>query len=664
MKPRYLFIVLALLCVGPGPAVLADAFDPPASYYNSATGTGTTLKSQLHNIIDNHTFLFYSEARSALQVTDRDPNDPSNIILAYDRTSLDVSGLFASGIPGWDSGNSWNREHVWPRSRGINDDLGDDNSDLHNLRPSDPQINQNRGNFNFGGAFGQSYGLVSDGGTFWYPGDADAGMVARQSFYMAVRYDGSDSQTENLELTNGNPGSFGTTMGNLSRLIQWHYAAAPTDFERRRNDVIYDSYQGNRNPFIDRPEYVWSVFVDQNNDSRITIDGGTASPDTSQTTRTLDFGTAYVSIPTTAATQQVTLNKSGDDGTYYQVTVDGEASSSIEGRFNAFTTDGSDSQTLTIGMTTDTTTPGLKTGTVTINNLDVTTAGGAGRGANDADDVITTQFTVLDHMNGSFSGTSDLNTLTIDFGDVAQGSAQAGIAFDLFNLESAVGFTADMEIDTPFFGGSPELSVTGLTGTVAAGDSIQPTVNLDTTQSGEFSAVMLIKISDLDLPGEIQQTLILNLLAQVTEIAVPGDFDGDGLLTAQDIDLLFANLGGADPTYDLTNDGQVTNADADLWVSTLANTAYGDTDLDGDVDDSDLGTAFANYTGPISGSPASWTLGNTDGDADIDDSDLGSAFANYTGPQSPANVPEPASAVVLLVVAGFAARGARRIESS
>ena len=292
------------------------------------TGTGTTLKNQLHNIIDNHTFLFYSEARSALQVTDRDPNDPNSIILAYDRTSLDVSGLSASGIPGWDGGVSWNREHVWPRSRGINDDLGDDNSDLHNLRPIDPAINSNRSNRNFGGAFGQVFGVVFDGGTYWYPGDADAGMVARQSFYMAVRYDGSDSQTTNLELTNGNPSSNGTTMGNLSRLIEWHYAAPPDDFERRRNDVIHDNYQGNRNPFIDRPEYVWSVFVDQNNDSRITIGGGTTTADPSESTRTLDFGMALNdSPPASLANQIVTLNKAGNDGTYYEVNVSGDATS-------------------------------------------------------------------------------------------------------------------------------------------------------------------------------------------------------------------------------------------------------------------------------------------------------------------------------------------------
>ena len=543
MKRVVTCLAIALITFAARP----DAYDPPASYYNSATGTGTTLKSQLHNIIDDHTFLFYSEARSALQVTDRDPSDPSNIILVYDRQSLDVSGLFASGIPGWDSGISWNREHVWPRSRGINDDLGDDNSDLHNLRPGDPDVNSDRGNFNLGGAYGQSFGLVNDGGTYWYPGDADAGMVARQSFYMAVRYDGSDSETTNLELVNGNPASFGTTMGNLTRLIQWHFAATPDDFERRRNDIIYDNYQHNRNPFVDRPEFVWSVFVDQANDSRITINAGTTTADPSQSALLLDFGTALVGSGTGTTSQQVTLNKAGDDGTYYEVTVAGNATSSIQGRFNAFNTNGTDSETFTVGMTTNTNTPGMQTGTISIDNLDVTTAGGAGRGANDANDVITTTFTVLDHINGSFNASVDTNSLSIDFGTLTQGATHAGVSFDLFNLESTVGFTADMDIDTPQVFGSTAFNVTGLTGSVSAGSSIQALVTLDTAQLGTLVGAWLIKVSDPDLTGQISQTLFLNLTANIVAAITPGD-----------------------------------------------------TDSDGDIDDSDLGTTFANYTGPHS----------------------------------------------------------------
>jgi hypothetical protein len=75
----------------------------------------------------------------------------------------------------------------------------------------------------------------------------------------------------------------------------------------------------------------------------------------------------------------------------------------------------------------------------------------------------------------------------------------------------------------------------------------------------------------------------------------------------------------------------------------------GDTDGDGDIDDADLGTAFANYTGPLGPGVGTKTAadGDTDNDGDVDDADLGTAFANYTGPLSAAAVPEPASLALL-----------------
>ena len=63
-----------------------------------------------------------------------------------------------------------------------------------------------------------------------------------------------------LELLDSNDTNRSTgRFGKLCTLLQWHLDDAVTDGERARNDVIF-SWQGNRNPFIDHPEYVMSIW--------------------------------------------------------------------------------------------------------------------------------------------------------------------------------------------------------------------------------------------------------------------------------------------------------------------------------------------------------------------------------------------------------------------
>ena len=137
---------------------------------------------------------------------------------------------------------------------------------------------------------------MTDGtGTYWYPGDADRGDVARTIFYMATRY--GQGQTNNLSLINGQSTTY--NMGDLASFLKWNYEDVPDTFERQRNQYIYSSalnptyYQGNRNPYIDHPEWVWSVFVDQANDSQISIAGATVNSDGSST-KTVDLGRVFV----------------------------------------------------------------------------------------------------------------------------------------------------------------------------------------------------------------------------------------------------------------------------------------------------------------------------------------------------------------------------------
>jgi endonuclease I len=556
-------------------AALADAYDPPATYYNSATGAGATLKQQLHDIIDNHTALSYDSARSSLQVTDADPNQAGHMLTVYDRTSLNVAAISGSP-PGWDP-NLWNREHTWPRSRGVGSS-GPDDSDLFLLRPSLNATNGGRGNINFGGAYGSGATgkVVTDGtnGSMWYPGNVEAGMIARQEFYGAVRYDGSDGSTNNLELGNGNiPDVTGTPddpppqLGDLARLLEWHFAAPPDNFERRRNQVIYDNYQHNRDPFIDHPEYVWSVFANQTNDSQLAIAGATVNADGSSS-RNVDLGRVFVgsAVP---SLQSFAINKSGQNGTYFSVTTSGAATSSLSGPFNAMRTNQTDSKAITVGLNTSTVTAGLKSGTVTVDNLDITTDGGMGRGANDANDVFNVSLAVLNHPLASYSFNIVKTEETIDFGVVPVGSgpATSGLSFNNFAGNGAPTFAANLDLDSisgigdtqPFQVGLSPLSGLQQNSHVSFFPTFTPTA------VGQFTATYTLHFSDENLPGEQMQTLMLSLVGKAI---LAGDYNGDLTVDAADY-VVWRGLEGQNVTAysgaDGDGNGVVDSLDFDVW---------------------------------------------------------------------------------------------------
>lgn len=224
------------------------------TYYADAIGkTGTALKDSLHEIISDQSTISYSAVWNALKVTDQDPNNSSNVILLYSGISRSKS------LNGGNTGN-WNREHVWAQSHGDFGTSAGPGTDLHHLRPEDVQVNSIRGNKDFdngGSSFTNSGGSLTDSNSF-EPRDAVKGDVARMILYMAVRYEGDDSWPD-LETNDSINGSV-PYHGRLSVLKQWNDEDPPSAFEERRNEVIYDSYQGNRNPFIDHPEWVEAIW--------------------------------------------------------------------------------------------------------------------------------------------------------------------------------------------------------------------------------------------------------------------------------------------------------------------------------------------------------------------------------------------------------------------
>ncbi len=132
-----------------------------------------------------------------------------------------------------------------------------------------------------------------------------------------------------------------------------------------------------------------------------------------------------------------------------------------------------------------------------------------------------------------------------------------------------------------------------------------------------------------------------------------GDFNFDGVLDAQDIDLLTENLGGHGTQFDVNNDNLVDLADHETWVKELKSTWLGDANLDDEFNSGDLVALFAagEYEDGMREN-SNWATGDFNADAEFDSGDLVAAFTDggyEQGPRVPAMaVPEPTSFVALI----------------
>lgn len=222
-------------------------------YYADTIGKkGQMLKATLHDIIDNNKVLSYSEVWDALKITDEDPKNKNNVILLYTGESRPKNK--AGGSVG-----DWNREHTWAQSHG---DFGTSNgpgTDIHHLRPSDVQVNGARGNLDFdiGGSAVNNCSKCKRDSDSWEPPDEVKGDIARMLFYMATRYEIGDKV--DLELNDKVNNGANPYHGKISVLLQWNEQDPVSEWERQRNEKIYQ-IQGNRNPFIDYPEWVEEIW--------------------------------------------------------------------------------------------------------------------------------------------------------------------------------------------------------------------------------------------------------------------------------------------------------------------------------------------------------------------------------------------------------------------
>ncbi|SFJ37776.1 endonuclease [Myroides guanonis] len=235
----------------------------PIDYYAFLNNkSGEELRNALKSIIADDLIVrkhTYGDVVDILKISDQNPENSSEVWLMYlekERSKLDYQ-LTSNSV------GTWNREHIFPQSRGgfagamptwsdgINkwestnaDDLSAAHSDAHHIRATDGPENSSRGNKSYGS--GGYNGPTNTKGSW-------KGDVARSLFYMSIRYNDLDVSRGFL------PTSTSFKMGDLDALLEWHKTDKADDFEMNRNNVIYE-WQKNRNPFIDMPEladYIW-----------------------------------------------------------------------------------------------------------------------------------------------------------------------------------------------------------------------------------------------------------------------------------------------------------------------------------------------------------------------------------------------------------------------
>ncbi len=235
-------------------AITVSAQKP--DYYNGTSGLkGEALKAVLHEIINDHIDFSYGDAKYILNYAQEDPSNTDNLIQFY--TNRSVAKDY------WGTGENYcNREHIWAQSHGYLSGIRPMDGDAHNLHAADGSVNVTRSNYDFDEVTGGTYIDEADAyysSNSFEPADRDKGAVARTLMYMAVRYEGDNGEMD-LELADALGTAPSATHGKLSTLLSWNNAYPPTDWERRRNDRV-EQCQGNRNPFIDHPEYadlIWA----------------------------------------------------------------------------------------------------------------------------------------------------------------------------------------------------------------------------------------------------------------------------------------------------------------------------------------------------------------------------------------------------------------------
>ncbi len=254
----------------------------PAGYYDSANGlTGYALKTELSNIITNgYVTRTYGELLTLYPTSDAD------VYYENDNTVLDMYSERPNGADAYNytfsqncgnfsrEGDCYNREHIFPQ--GFFNELLPMRSDAHHVIPTDGWVNGGRSNFPFGivGANATTYSngskvgaSITPGftGTVFEPIDEFKGDIARMLLYFATRYELNfndsnwDAPTATNDPRDGSQNRW-YEQWYINLLLEWHNQDIVSQKERDRNNAIYN-FQGNRNPFVDNPQWVNAIWT-------------------------------------------------------------------------------------------------------------------------------------------------------------------------------------------------------------------------------------------------------------------------------------------------------------------------------------------------------------------------------------------------------------------
>lgn len=280
---------------------LGDLTDESVNeYYKGVEGLkGEALQSKLHEIIRDHTSFTYAKTVDIMKITDRDwtLSPLSNEELVNYPFEVDegigdpyLRLLYGEQYNGtenavkWSENHTtiWNKEHTWAKSHGDFGESRPAGTDLHHLIAADAQINRYHSNIDFGeptknitqrsdvrgNLTTSSNGDNDEGYKVFAPPLESRGDVARALFYMPTRYFNFVSTGEPKLIivdefsgeTHAASASEPGRMAWLSVLLKWHKDDPVDAYEVHRNNLIYNNFQGNRNPFIDHPEWVDMIY--------------------------------------------------------------------------------------------------------------------------------------------------------------------------------------------------------------------------------------------------------------------------------------------------------------------------------------------------------------------------------------------------------------------